>query len=431
MAYTKQTWTDNVSVLSAARFNHMEDGIEKAGRVRLDITVDTGVVAGDFIYKDGPVWKIDNTTEQKLGTHIYDGLNAITLGLMDKVSDAADVDYSLFIQTNGKLGVGATTIPAAKILSTTQIFVDFNPVNTKPKAYTDNMIQFFAIPGISGKIRLKVEKPATAEGVMIRRSDTDYDDSGTSWGDFVADITDDVDYKDVNAWYVDDDGGANLSNGTKYYYKAFLYVGGMHNVADGENETACTAGILFMEHDGDHVTGAVSTDTAGSLPATLTGMVVDAVKVGSGFKGTGTGKGTFTPFDMTNKTLVMYIKTNSNNSGWFGGYAGGFSLFSYGDILQITTHSSAWAAALADASLGVFLELYCSSKNDFTAYINGAFHSNPHISDTRGNTMVTGIGYINVAAAYQQNGDSDQIRVFNGMLTAADRANLYNGGAGC
>ena len=125
-----------------------------------NITVDTGVVKGDFIYKDGAVWKLDNTEEQKLGTHIYDGKDAVCRGIMTWDSEAGDVDYSLYVQPDGKLGLGTSSILAAKILSTDKVFIDFNPVNQKPKAYTDDMVQFFAMTGPSGKVRLKIELPA-------------------------------------------------------------------------------------------------------------------------------------------------------------------------------------------------------------------------------------------------------------------------------
>ena len=41
-----------------------------------------------------------------------------------------------------------------------------NPPNP---SYEVNMIQFFAMPGSSGKIRLKVQKPSDSDGVMIRQ----------------------------------------------------------------------------------------------------------------------------------------------------------------------------------------------------------------------------------------------------------------------
>ena len=176
MVYEKQTWQDNVSVLSAARFNHMETGIDDGVKsLRIPgITIETGVFHGDFIYpaveNDQEIWKLDDSAEQISGRFICSEVNgntadAVRAGIMAVpaalVATLSQTDiearYSLYVQSDGNLGLGVTSIHAGFILNDTEMIVDFNPVNAKPKAYTDNMIKFYAVPGGAGEMWLKLK----------------------------------------------------------------------------------------------------------------------------------------------------------------------------------------------------------------------------------------------------------------------------------
>ena len=393
---------------------------------------------GDFIYKDGAVWKLDNTEEQKLGTHIYDGKDAVCRGIMTWDSEIGDVDYSLYVQSDGKLGLGTSSIVAARMLSTDKVFIDFNPVNAKPKAYTDNMIKFYAVPGGSGQMWLKIEKPVVADGVKIFRSTSAYAGEGRgNWGTQVVDITDDSDYKDANEWFVDDDGGSNLSNGVTYYYKAFPYIGSVYNETSGSNETECLAGTMLnfwafddVKLNGTPVTGisgSIAVDVVSGNNASLSNQMVSAVKVGNGIVGAGAGVASITQINMAGKTILMYVKTNGSNSGFFGASSyDGVKMYSWWNTLYGGSYAYV-ATVLSDASDGHWVECYVPSKFLQKFYIDGIFAVDASNGDPSSNTILNRIGYTALypSGSMSQNGDIDNVRIFNGQLTEAARQTLY------
>lgn len=119
------------SITDARTFASISKSTEMLGIKSID--ADSGVVAGDFIYFDNGVWKIDNTTEQDKGTHIYNGKDAVLQGQMAYSSSASDVGYSLYVQSNGKLETTLSDTVAALVLSTTKLFINFSPVNVNTK----------------------------------------------------------------------------------------------------------------------------------------------------------------------------------------------------------------------------------------------------------------------------------------------------------
>ena len=463
MAYEKQTWQDNVSVLSAERFNHMEDGIDDGVKsLRIPgITIETGVSHGDFIYpvvaNDQEIWKLDDSAEKISGRFICGEVNANTadavrMGIMAMPAaliaslSQAEIDarYSLYVQSDGNLGLGVTSIHAGFILNDTEMIVDFNPVNAKPKAYTDNMIKFYAVPGGAGEMWLKIEKPVAADGVEIYRSTSAYAGEGRgNWGTQVVDITDDSDYKDTNEWFVDDNGGSNLSNGVTYYYKAFPYIGSVYNETSGSNETECLAGTMLnfwafddVKLNGTPVTGisgSIAVDVVSGNNASLSNQMVSAVKVGNGIVGAGAGVASITQINMAGKTILMYVKTNGSNSGFFG-YSSydGVKMYSGGNTLYGGSYAYV-ETVISDASSGHWVECYVSSKALQKFYIDGIFAVDASNGDPSSNTILNRIGYTALypSGSRSQNGDIDNVRIFNGQLTAAARANLIQGGAGC
>ncbi len=460
MAYSKQTWQDNVSVLSAARFNHMEDGIyDGVKSLRIPgITVETGVAHGDFIYpaveNDQEIWKTDDSVDQTSGRFIcgpVDGntADAVRAGIMPMPAaliaalTQAEIDarYSLYIQSGGNLGLGVTSIHAGFILSASEMAVDFYPVNQNPKAYTENMVQFFAMPGPSGTVRLKIEKPSAADGVKIYRSTSAYDDSGVgNWGTLVADITDDSGYMAAFEWFEDDDGGSNLSDGTVYYYKAFPYVGTIHNETAGDNELYCRAGLLLNEWIPTDLSGSSLPDNVGGNNGTVTsitlnsasGIIGDALSGSSGYVTLGSN------IDLAAKTIAVWAKPNTANTGLWGNSGG--QAFLYGratsannfrvggraDYLEMAHGTTAWAL------VGSY---YGTSGTPVTGYLNGASQGS-HAVTSIANSQINRLLYawpFEVGLTYELffSTLSDVIRVFYGDLSSNEWTMLYNGGAGC
>lgn len=325
MAYIKQNWVDDESVMSALRLNHMEDGIDAANQMYIqNITVDSGVVAGEFIYKDGAVWKKDNTAEQNLGTHIFDGTDARCLGVMACPAyltlTAADIDYSLYIQQDGRLGFGTTRIVAAKVMSISQLFIDFNPVNEKPKAYTNEMDMFFAISGVSGHVKVKAKMPSDADGFRVCAKTEEWlDGEDETTGTQVADITDDSTYYGANN-FLDIDVSTVVGDGTRVYLKAFPYRGGVYNTTAGTNETSAVVGKFSHWYTMDNNSGSTVYDDAGTIDATATNITFTEGIVDACAQGAGSGYMTLgSSISPSGRTIALRFKTNgTNESGILG-----------------------------------------------------------------------------------------------------------------
>ena len=151
-----------------------------------------------------------------------------------------------------------------------------------------DMVTFFAIPGASGKVRLKLEMPEDANSVMIRYKTTAWESGDTyATGTSVATLTDN--YNLANEWYE----VSELTNGTAYYFKAFPY-NGLYNSTIGENETICKAGGLIAEYTFDSVSGTTLYDTAGSINATMSDVTLEAGTVGN--KGVLNGTSSYAKF---------------------------------------------------------------------------------------------------------------------------------------
>ena len=213
----------------------------------------------------------------------YDGSGIVSAGKFasEGLFPASEIGYKLFRQQDGTIGTLARSESYYLGWIENEDTAWIGMLGGVDKEYTDDMDSFFAIPGTSGKIRLKIKMPATADGAMIRRSTAPYDDSGITWGDLVANITDDSAYDGDNEWYKDDNGGAGLSNGTLYYYKAFPYLGGTYNTINGNNESSCKAGGLYLEYPYDSISGATLIDTSGNgHNATNTNVTTETGAIG-------------------------------------------------------------------------------------------------------------------------------------------------------
>jgi len=438
MAYTKQTWTDNISVLSAERFNHKEDGIALAEQLILipDITVDTGVVSSNGITFDGTKY-----IKSANANYLYNGDDAVKLGKMSYTSLAADVGYTLYIQSDGTIGFESTSVPCAVILSTSEIFVDFHPTYENPKEYTEDMIQFVAIPGTSGIVRLKIEMPADADGVMVRRKTSAWasgDDNTT--GDLVANITDDSDYKDDNEWFEDDDGGSDLTDETRYYYKAFAHKGSIYNEAIGSNETDARAGILENEWTGDNVSGDTIVDDAGTINGTGTSVTIGTGKIDEDMQG---GSSSYIALDsvasIADKSYSFWVYyTDSGDKAclgndtrgtihvWIDGNTLKVGGGNAGDPTDVTASlvPSTWHHVVVSV-LGSTISLYLDNVSIGSV-----------TKPSSNNLNINNLGRCNLAytagdTVKKMNCRLDQVRRFSLTLNTDEISNLYNGGDGC
>ena len=462
MTYSKQTWQDNVSVLSAAHFNHMEDGIYDAFKsLRIpNITVETGVAHGDFIYpvveNDQEVWKTDDAAGQANGRCIcgpVDGntADAVRAGIMPMpaaliaVLMQADIDarYSLYIQPDGNLGLLISGVHAGFILSDAEMIVDLNPANQKPKAYTDNMAIFTAMPGKTGInpfARFQVKLPNGADSVDIRYKDTAWtegDDENT--GTRIAELTDDTDLYGAFQWYEPEITGK--SNGDFIYVKAFPKRSGMINRVIGANEVATSIGMLIHEYIPSDISGASVPDNVGSIngsgvnlsKSAGTGKIGDSMDMSAGYFSLSSYP------DFNGLTIVLGIQPTAGairglfsqnplngGRGMFGFWEGNtikpgidvnYGSYDYSgydedwDLVGVYWQSG-WSAAVR-VNDGPETTYGGSWPVGWYAGLRYIGQSNDFLSGTR---------------TFNYTGKMDVVRLFSGHLTDTDWANLLNNG---
>jgi len=419
--------------------NNIEQGIEDAEARLLiaDITVAAGVVATNAILKSGSSY-----IKSSEGNYIYNGKDAVRYGLIDRTSSSGDVGYSLYVQSDGTIGLGTTGVHAGFIESTTEMLVDFNPTKENPKAYEEDMQTAYAITGVSDEVWIKAKAPADADGYLIKRKGTAWvagDDKDT--GDEVGDYS--VDYDGVNEWIVDDDGGAGLTLGTTYYYKIFPYKSGVYNEDLGSNEFSMVAGLLEGEWNGDDVTGSTVEDNAGSNNATATSCSFGAGKVGDSIQGTGSGKVQLGSLGTSlGKAFSFWIKVVASTTSGFMGYTG------YGRLIcEINTSGDLRAGNVATG--GVFRGPIKTglSAGWHHVVLNVGTGANATVAMYVDNVLVNSVATLNMITDWNLigacnstavgstltylNGEVDQFRSFSTNISTAVIAALWNGGSGC
>lgn len=311
--------------------------------------------------------------------------------------------------------------------------------NAKPMAppYDGIMLKFYAIPGASGKVRLKLEMPEDASAVMIRYKTTAWaDGDGIATGTLVDHLTDN--YNLANEWYE----VSGLTNGTAYYFKAFPY-NEVYNTTIGENETVCKAGGLVAEITADSIAGTTYNDTSGnnnnataySSPTAVAGLVGNAINFAS-----------VSPYLRlpnaaavnTDQTFALFIKPAS-----FGTYNSIFYKY-YGVPINIDINSSGYVKNANAASPVSSLQLtagnyyclivkYTASTNTLTIkirkYDGVAWAINNAVISATPESYAFAIGHWD--GGRTMIGQIDQFRYFNRLTTDDEDNNLFNGGDGC
>jgi len=328
--------------------------------------------------------------------------------------------------------------------------------------YITSMTLFFSIPSSTGKTRLKIEKPITSDGVMLRHKTTAWTSGDTKdTGTLITTITDDSTYKGANQWYE----VSGLTDGTAYYFKAFPYKGSTYNEVIGVNETLCKAGGLLGEYTFDNISGTTVYDTAGSANGTSNNLSVAAGVVGNEgvFNGTNS-KVLFSPsFSLTDlKTMscildipattadqtVMVVKPSGDanyNALHFSLLNGGYGLT---NALRVGVSPASGQSKVGHVALSsisgddrvvVFnFPTMAGTTFDMNLYVNNVSQTLTQDSSTALSTNPSGLAsilgaYYNGTTAYRifRSGNLDQVRFWNRKLESYERDNLYNGGAGC
>lgn len=308
------------------------------------------------------------------------------------------------------------------------------------KSYYGEMLQFFAIPGASGQIRLKIQTPLDAEGAMVRYKTTPWDTSdGIATGTLVANITDDSAYKGANQWYT----VTGLTNGTTYYFKAFPKKGHSYNAAPFVNETRCVAGGLYLEYTFDSISGNTILDTSGNgRNATASNVSYVQSLVGNGAKGNGNSYINMPTSYPGNATFSVFIKPNEDVLSLVGerraislipkAQNNQFVLWAGKDTTYVGYKSNTFISfPIMSASERSF---YCAKNTGSIGKIrkNGGEWTPISVS-----TSLTGSEACRLLADWGSSltsysySELDSFRIFDRELEDYEVDALYNGGAGC
>jgi|GEM_PF-667210 len=341
--------------------------------------------------------------------------------------------------------------------SNNQYFVGFDDSDTwnfeTAATYTENMAQFYAVPGTSNRARLKVQFPASgdADGVMLRHKTTAWGsgDDETS-GTLIATITDDSSYKDANEWYE----VSGLTNGNRVYFKAFPYKGSVYNTTIGANESSCKAGGLVHEYHMDSISGSTVNDTAGSQNGTASNLSYVSGKVANAgdFNGTSSSIncGTPTDFNRTNKVLSgngwayevwVYISAWGTNitdgSKNFiddrHGCICGVWTVGTGIISGIKYTGSYELTSKSGLSLNTWYHCVYNIYDDYTSelFVDGiSADFNTNTTTPTNFSLRIEIGSNQDSSTYGD-GNIDQVRFYSRVLESYEITSLYNSGNGC
>jgi len=344
------------------------------------------------------------------------------------------------IYTSGNIAVGTGALTGSMLNlmynSTLERWYLLDILSIPATPYTENMIKFFAMPSSSGKIRLKVEKPAGSTGAMLRYKTTAWTSGDTKdTGTLIASITDDTAYKDANEWYE----VTSLTDGTAYYFKAFPYLDSQYNETIGVNETICKAGGLYLEYTMDSISGTTVNDTSGNARNGIATSVTYGVGVvgNQAISDASTDKILLPsmPTLTSGFTLTVFATPSSvalANSILFDNWQLNSRVTldkRYSNLLvtlnndETHTHSVSidtpmFVACGLNSATGCFIQFNNEAVINFSSSRSAAADNLPYLLANR---VGTG-GYI---------GKADQFRIFSRPLESYERANLYNGGAGC
>ena len=300
------------------------------------------------------------------------------------------------------------------------------------------MIQFFAIPGASGKVRLKVEKPVGSDGAMLRYKTSAWTSGDTKdTGTLIASVTDDSSYDGANEWYE----VSGLTNGTAYYFKAFPYSGTSYNETIGANESHSKAGGLELEYTMDSISGSTLNDTSGN---SRNGTIYDASAttgiVGNGMTAAGTSHRIASAYmaPSSSRTITAIVKMPSTTTTalqtglvyygsagfcYFGINVSGYEMQCNANDGGIFTKSYS-ANATCILAFGTTSDTAAWAKFDGDGRVTGSGTKNTNTSqnDLLNNAAIT--------ARYMR-GILDQYRVWSRSLEDYELDNIYNGGMGC
>ncbi len=245
-------------------------GVINTVRVSDPIT-ELGLAEGSCVLYDGVLscWKASQR-----GIGIYDGSSIIILGECE-LSDLYQ-GFNYYAQTDGLIGTDVTDFPVGYATQDDVLMVMANGDWGIPMQYLVDMVDFFATANDDG-VRLRLNLDNDSDAVMVRYKTsawTEGDNEAT--GTLVCELTDVTSYDGDNEWYKK----TNLTDGIRYYFKAFPKKGIIYNNTIGVNEADCIAGGLHDEFTFDDINGTTVNNGAAGGDATAANMTYSGGKIG-------------------------------------------------------------------------------------------------------------------------------------------------------
>jgi hypothetical protein len=387
----------------------------------------------------------DNLSDSFIVTRAGDGIISIQSSdesVVSVVLDGSTVIVNNVNQTTGTAVITVSVAEGTNHFAPVDEAVDVNAVFIVPQ-----LRQFFAIPGQSGVVRLKIEMDPVMTSVMVRYKASPWIVGDTiNTGTHVATLADDSNTSGDNQWLE----VTGLEDGTEYFYKAFPASFGIINSDIGVNETKGIAGGLQAEWTGDSISGSTINDTSGNN-RNITGINVTFVPgvVGNAINGNGNAQArllSVSILNVANRSITAFIKFNllgssnqtlldvdGHNAGLTAS-PGKMCRINYNganQMIQILSGGSPSLTYNIRENVGDIYFISIINENGVSSlYVNGELK----ISGIAGSGITTESAPTILSLGINTNhanGWIDQLRVFNRALTDDEIKTLYNGGAGC
>ncbi len=375
-----------------------------------------------------------------------------TIELASPLTAAEIWPVTYYVQEDGRID----TVPTQKIagfsLSESLFLVSIQGPYGQNDKYEGQMINFTAIPGISGKVRFKIHLPEDAKGVKLKYKPEPWAVGNTMAEDGIeiADLTSDANLYGDNFWYEvtipadETENPETVEDGTLIYVKAFPYASSPneeHITEDEEhdrdpNEVTVTVGTLLHEWTADGDASANSTTSNYGL--TLNEIQTDDALIDQGFLNSASATEAYArianEIDMGGKTISFWVKHTGTNTGLFG-YTGLNHLAGQINegIIEIGAKYNTGETIVTEFTIDTTQYHHIAvtvDNHNVELYVDGGLADGVTVnSNISNNINVLGRG--SIATAQYLNASMDQIRIFNCKLNIKDIKNLYNGGLGC
>ena len=311
-------------------------------------------------------------------------------------------------------------------------------VLAQTNTYIEPMLTAYAIPSVSGAIRLKSEKPVgpTTKAMWRWKSTawTTGDDETT--GTLIVDMS--SDYKADNEWYE----ATGLVNGTLYFIKAFPYKSSSYNTTIGENESNCKAGGLVHEYTMDSISGSTVNDTAGSNNITATNISYASGKVANAsiFNGSSSyivANGVMTASQLDSDfTLEVWANADDLSAGirqWIAFYQYRIILLSTSaNVLRFVIGGTNEITHTITTGAYYHIIIKRDKINGLSLIVNTVTEDTDSFTGNGASiSRNTYIGRQDNSAIEHYDGKLDQFRFYTRVLEDYEITNLYNGGNGC